>query len=230
MILPIAPGTYLENPDEPSFVIGVPSIPTGPVTKPFIDSPMLGPLVEFINNFWPFWDVETGESVADIILSNNGVISGNLTWQPAKYGQGVGGAAVLGIDKIVFNPITLIGAWSTERLVSMNGVWSHEILVNDVANNLSNTYVNGVLQSSTTSNPNPVVINDMVAWTGEAVVDPFIIEFARVWNRALTSYEVTDLYGNPYIMFGMTQEILDEITTIVNFMKPMRVSWRFIEQ
>ena len=228
MPLIVARSTYLSNPDDPTFIIGVPGILTGTPVKPVAGSIMLGPLVEFINNYWPLWDVETGDTVADIILGNNGTMSGDLTWQPAEYGQGIGGSPIVGTDKIAIQPVNLTGSYSLERLISLDGAWTYEVTVYDEDANLITKYVNGVSSNTAPYSSVPTVISDLIAWDGSALTNPVILEFARIWNRALTSYEVADLYASPYSVFGMTQEILDEITTIVNFMKPMNTSWSFV--
>lgn len=229
LTLPIAPGTYLGNPDEPSFVIGVPPVLTGPPVKPYIGTPMVGPLVEFINNFWPLWDTTPGTpTVVDIILGNNGAITGDLTWEAALYGQGVGGHVTIGTDKIAIAPVLLEGSYALERLISLDGVWTHEVTSYDPSVSLITPYRNGVAGATSPYSESPLAVNDLIAWNGEAIENPVILEYARIWNRALTSYEVADLYANPYSLFGISQELLDEITTIINFMKPMNTSWSFI--
>lgn len=224
-------GTYLGDYSSPSFVVGVsPPFPIG--RKPAIGSPLMGPLVEVIQNFWPLWDSNSGTSVQDTTGVSNGVIkqtNGDVVWAQGRFGQGLTANNLAAADDVVVPAITLAGAFSLDRYYRIaGGIWVQEIDVNDPVADTYTTYFDGVQTSQTAALVNPVVITGLFRWDGEGMAEPLTLEYARIWARALTSYEVADLYTNPYSMFGVSQEVINEITAIIDFMKPIRSSWNFI--
>ncbi len=56
----------------------------------------------------------------------------------------------------------------------------------------------------------------------------YTLEYVRVWRRVLNLVEIQTLYADPFCMFGITQEMLDEITKIIQFMTPYNQSWFFV--
>lgn len=226
--LPIGRSSILGPLDNPEFVVGLLTPQSGVVTKPVIYSPMMGPLVEFIQNFWPLWD-NPGSTATDISGANTAtLVSLNQTmiFGQAKYGQGI---APIGVgDTLPIKPVVLTGSYSLERLIQIApNSFRHVLMINDTDTGMNTKYVDGA--PVVTQDTQDITISDLIEWdkSGDTVVG---LELARIWDRALTSYEVTALAANPYLMFGITQDILDEITTIINFMKPMRSSWSFMYQ
>jgi hypothetical protein len=230
--IPIAT-TILGDPDQQSFVVGVPALPTGPVVTPTFNKAMMGPLVESILAFWPLWDSTASDIASDAMGLYNATLpsASSAEWASGGPYGNVVKSSIAGAT-MSLGPIVLSGGYSMERVYSISqpDVWIYETVVNDPVSNSKMTYLNGVLSSTSAFLITPLSLSNLLAWYNPISPAYISLQFARIWNRPLDAFEVTALYENPYSMFGMTQELLNEITTIVNFMKPIRSGWRFIFQ
>lgn len=98
------------------------------------------------------------------------------------------------------------GGWGTlysNSIVQIN-TWYHIVGTYNITDKTFRLYINGVLDN-TSINPRTNITNENIVYFGvqEASVSFLggIIEYCRIWNRALTQNEVTSLYTVPYGMF-----------------------------
>jgi hypothetical protein len=216
--------TTLFNPDTPYFLVTVLMRIAG--YKPTYGMAMMGPTVPFITNFWPLWE-GVGTVVSDIAGGRNATIPGTgYTWNTTGHIGGSLHYTSAGNGVALASPIVLSGSYSVETLSSKAGVWTLQHIVNDPVAGTRSVYTNGVLVSQGLFAANPATYNSLFAMTPPG---SDTLEFARIWSKALTATDVSDLLADPYYMFGLTQKNLDELTLVINFMKTAKSSWSFVK-
>jgi len=225
--------TYLGGDTESSFEVRV--SPPNDGTKPAIGSPMMGPMVEFIQHFWPMWE-GAGTDLIDLGIGlSASIIGADITWGAASRGIGLDAAGfTAGTDDVTVPQIVLSKGYSLERLFTLDSgtTWIHELIVNDPDNDEKVVYHDGVVVEKLAYDPSDASITSLLAAWGayDLAIAGMGIEYVRIWNRALEAFEVADLYSNPYLMFGVSQEILNEIITVIDFMKPMGTEFSITEE
>lgn len=189
---------------------------------------MMGFLISAIAHFWPMWE-NMGTTVQDIVdTTHNGTITADapstIVWGVGQNGPCLVSSNIDAGDDVVISPITLAGSYSVDSFGrGAGGQWTHALQTNDPVNGL-NVYKNGVLYSSAAYVPS-VQVTGLLSFGGFFNGS---LEYFRIWNRPLNQVEIQTLAADPYCMFGISQETLNEMTTIINFMKPTKESWRFV--
>lgn len=213
--------TTLFDADAPFFLVTVLMRVAG--YKPTPAMTLVGPLVPFIRNFWVMNEA-TGTVANDIAGGNTGTIPTGWVWSGTGFvGESLHRTSGT-LDITLAHAIPLVGPYTLETLSAHTGTWTHTVIVNDpVLGKL--TYTNGVLTTTAAYDSTTKNITSLLA-LAPAGADQ--LEFVRIWTRGLTSGEVTALYGDVYSMFGATQANLDELSTVINFFKPAKSSWRFV--
>lgn len=218
--------TILMDAEAPVFVVEVPAVRVGtPKPTPFDQMTTYFPPV--IAHFWPFWE-GSGSTVKDIIdPSFSGVIKQTLpatiAWSSGKNGYALTGADLGTTDDVTVPEIVLSGSFSLDYLALLGSTWSHILITNDSVNGLVH-YTNGIQQSTAAYVPT-MTITELFHFVG---ITSGALEYFRVWRRVLNLVEIQSLAADPYCMFGITQETLDEITAVVNFMTPAKEGWYFL--
>ncbi len=85
--------------------------------------------------------------------------------------------------------------------------WDHIILVKNTSSPYVKFYVNGVLRYSSTSNPDTLTSRQLDVGSYSNTTGPFLgtIDDVRIYNRALSDFEVTQLYKQGQVTIGATQ-------------------------
>lgn len=223
--IPIAEGaTVLFDPDSPNFLVKIHLRVAG--AKPVDTSLLTGPYVEFMSHFWLMNETVLG-AIADVTGNNPGETTTGVTIAAAEFGTGLVATGLVAGQGVSIPSVSLIGKWSLEWLSNTAGAgWVHTVITNDPENGQI-TYHNGVEVSTAAYQTTPRVFNNLFQLDG-ALVPNQILEYVRTWDMALDGPLVAALHLDPYLMFGVNQDLLNEIRIIVNFMKPIRSQWRFV--
>lgn len=153
------------------------------------------------------------------------------------------------VDVILDLPIVLTGGWSFDfcwRKPSDGSLWTHTLVTHDpvlgivgytmgkVNPNFATTSANDV---GPVTNVTPLVpgtvfptftIRGLFQAIGYMNGGAIQLEYFRIWRRVLNLVEIQSLAADPFCMFGVTQETLDEIRSIINFMTPAKEGWEFV--
>lgn len=213
--------TTLFDPDAPFFLVQV--LMRVPGYKPTPDMGIMGHLAPAIRNFWVMNEA-TGTVINDNSGGNPGTLPTGWVWSSTGYvGESVHRTSGTN-DIVIAHPIPLVGPYTIETLSAHTGTWTLQTIVNDPVLG-KRTYVNGVLSVSDIYDASTKNITSLLA-LAPAGADQ--LEYVRLWNRALTSDEIAGLWVDPYSMFGATPADLAELTTVINFMKTAKSSWKFV--
>lgn len=155
----------------------------------------------------------------------------------------------LDVDVLPETPIVLTGGWSFDfcwRKPSDGNLWTHTVVVHDPVTGIAGYTMGKLNPNYATTSANDVgPVSNVTPLVPGTVFPTFTIsglfqamgymnggaiqlEYFRVWRRILNQVEIQSLAADPFCMFGITQETLDEIKTIVNFMTPAKESWEFV--
>jgi len=213
--------TTLFSPDAPFFLVQVLMRVAG--YKPTPDMGMVGPLTPFIRNFWVMNEA-TGTVLNENAGGNPATLPTGWVWSSTGHvGESVHRTSGSN-DIAIAHPIALSGPYTIETLSAHSGVWTMQHITNDPVTGKI-TYTNGTKVSAVAYDGSTRNIATLLPLAPTGADQ---LEYVRLWTRALTADEIYGLWADPYSMFGATESDLAELTTIINFMKIAKSSWRFV--
>jgi len=221
--------TILYDPNSPTFIVYVKRRIAG--AKPASSSLTIaqGPSLEFIPQFWPLWE---GAGNADDVAGGNTATRSGATW--VTVGTDARPALRIdfsGADANLAEDVFLAGKYSIEYLAWDNSDHQRHVVISQDPGIGQFTYIDGILTDTQSPAARFLTISKFSDLPElESFYNNPALEYVRIWNRTVSADEVTDLYADPYFMFGANDNLLDEIATIVEFMKPARYNWRFVFQ
>ena len=144
--------------------------------------------------------------------------------RPTNYPSGGGGGMIItkvssyylefasnGKLRVYFFGLSSPGYHESTSSIPLN-IWSHIVVVRDYANNSISIYINGVLDRILTSITGTILVQQ--SWTlgiggysGSGYLYTGHIAYGRIYNRALTAAEVSQLYNATKDRFIYREEI-----------------------
>mgnify|MGYP000314329251 CR=1 FL=1 len=146
--------------------------------------------------------------------------------RPLNYQSGAGGGTMLvskagcyylefannGKIRVYFYGLSSEGYHESTNTIPLN-VWSHVVATRDHINNTISIYINGVLDRNLTSITGNIRVQQSFSlgiggWSGGSYLFIGHIAYGKIYNRALTATEVTQLYNATKDRYSYKEDIV----------------------